>query len=112
MGSPSPRLIDHTANHHSRAARVRTTHGPGNPTIPGASPRRKFERRPAAATAWAAAAASPDAQLTLREVSSMTKEVCCEESSTPEKLIVTVWPASEATLKDFWVYPVFLFRLE
>jgi len=38
---------------------------------------------------------------TLRAVSSTTKDVCNETSSTARNFTVMVWPACEATLKDF-----------
>ena len=44
-------------------------------------------------------------------VSSMTNDVCSEESSAPLNEIVTVWPANDDRLNDFCAYPVFLFRL-
>src|SRR4051794_38307177 len=42
----------------------------------------------------------------------MTNDVCSELSSVPVKLIVTVCPANEETLTDFWLYPEALLRLE
>ena len=51
-------------------------------------------------------------QLTVSAVSSTTNDVCSEESSVPVNLIVTVWPAKPATLNDFRLYPLALFRFE
>ncbi len=51
-------------------------------------------------------------QLSVSAVSSMTNDVWSELSSVPVKLIVTVCPANEETLNDFWLYPEALLRLE
>ena len=42
----------------------------------------------------------------------MRNDVCSELSSVPEKETVTVCPANEETLNDFWLYPEALLRLE
>src|SRR5262249_47935870 len=51
-------------------------------------------------------------QLVVRAVSSTTKLVCSEESSTPLNFRVTVWPASEDRSKVFCAYPVAAWTLE
>src|SRR3954468_10756853 len=51
-------------------------------------------------------------QLTLSAVSSMTNDVCSEESSVPVNFTVTVCPAKPDTLNDFCAYPVLWFRFE
>jgi hypothetical protein len=40
------------------------------------------------------------AQLSVSAVSSMTNDVCRDESSVPVKLTVTVWPAKDETLNE------------
>ncbi len=45
-------------------------------------------------------------------MSSITNDVWSETSSVPLNESVTVCPANEDRLKDFWAYPVFLFRFE
>src|SRR5215813_2792570 len=42
----------------------------------------------------------------------MTNDVCSEKSSLPVNRTVTVWPANEPTLNDFWLYPAAWFRFE
>jgi len=51
-------------------------------------------------------------QLAVMAVSSMTKEVCSETSSTPVNFRVTVCPANDPTLNERCTYPVALFRFE
>lgn len=53
-----------------------------------------------------------DHQLVVRAVSSTTKLVWSEESSTPLNLRATVEPAKDDRLKDFWTYPVAALRFE
>jgi hypothetical protein len=109
MGSPNPGLIDHTANSPSHGTRVRTTHGPGNSTIPGASTRRNFVVGHSGTDAARRSEFRSEPQLTVRVMSSSTNEVCKEESSVPVRLMLVV-PAG--TVKLFITKPVFLFRLE
>src|SRR5262249_22165477 len=54
----------------------------------------------------------PEHQVRFSAVSSTTNDVCSETSSAPVKEIVTVCPANDDRLKDFWLYPEPLFRFE
>ncbi len=105
------------SRHHILTSRARTEHA----KFPGL---RSGEREVRGANTnvghpegWPTSALEPagpadTGQLVVTAVSSTTKLVWSEESSTPLNFRVTVEPANEDRSKVFWAYPVALLRLE
>jgi len=78
-----------------------STHRGERPGSTDAPDREHIEAQgPTTPERWSDPASGCWTQLRLSAVSSMTNDVCSEESSVPVKPIVTVWPAKAETLNE------------